>query len=153
VNIGSMGGKLTFPGGGIYHATKHAVEAISDAMRFELAGFGVQVVLLEPGLIRTEFATAAVGSIPAAGDGEGPYAFFNRAVGAFTAGAYEGPLRHLGAGPGAVARKVERAITAARPRSRYVVTPSARLLLAQRALLPDAFWDRVVGTSFPRPRA
>ena len=61
VNVGSMGGKLTFPGGGIYHATKYAVEAISDAMRFELAGFGVQVVLIEPGLIVTEFASAAVG--------------------------------------------------------------------------------------------
>ena len=56
MNVGSMGGKLTFPGGGIYHATKYAVEAISDAMRFELGGFGVQVVLIEPGLIVTEFA-------------------------------------------------------------------------------------------------
>src|SRR5919202_21025 len=50
VNISSMGGKLTFPGGGFYHATKHAVEAISDAMRFEVGGFGVDVVLIEPGL-------------------------------------------------------------------------------------------------------
>ncbi len=57
VNIGSMGGKLTFPGGGIYHATKYSVEAISDAMRFETRGFGVNVVLIEPGLITTEFAS------------------------------------------------------------------------------------------------
>ncbi len=55
VNISSMGGKLVFPGGGAYHATKFAVEAISDAMRFEVAGFGVDVVLIEPGLITTEF--------------------------------------------------------------------------------------------------
>jgi len=149
VNLGSMGGKLTFPGGGIYHATKHAVEAISDAMRFEVAGFGVHVVLLEPGLIRTEFGTTAVGSL--AGASDGPYAAFNRAVGAVTAGAYQGPMRFLGAGPGAVARVVERAVTSRRPRARYVITPSARFMLAQRALLPDAVWDRVVGTSFPRP--
>ncbi len=63
VNVSSMGGKLTFPGGGVYHATKHAVEAISDALRFEVAGFGVEVVVIEPGLIRTEFGETAVGSI------------------------------------------------------------------------------------------
>jgi NADP-dependent 3-hydroxy acid dehydrogenase YdfG len=151
VNVGSMGGKLTFPGGGIYHASKYAVEAISDAMRFELGGFGIQVVLLEPGLITTEFPTTAVGSI--ARDDDGPYARFNRAVGAVTAGAYKGPLRHLGAGPGAVARVVERAVNASRPRARYTVTASARLMLAQRALLPDALWDRMVASSFPRPGA
>src|SRR5918996_2806354 len=53
VNLSSMGGKLTFPGGGFYHATKHAVEAISDALRFEVAGFSVRVIVIEPGLIRT----------------------------------------------------------------------------------------------------
>ncbi len=65
VNVGSMGGKLTFPGGGIYHATKYSVEALSDAMRFEVKGFGVDVVLIEPGLIVTEFATAATAAIDA----------------------------------------------------------------------------------------
>ena len=151
VNIGSMGGKFTFPGGGVYHATKHAIEAISDAMRFETGGFGVQVVLLEPGLIKTEFAATSVGSIADAEDG--PYAHFNSAVGAATANAYEGPIGKLGGGPGAVAKVVEKAITAASPRARYTVTPSARLFLTQRALLPDSLWDRVVGTSFPRPGA
>src|ERR1700737_4430760 len=63
VNVGSMGGRLTFPGGGLYHATKHALEAISDAMRFELRGFGIDVILLEPGLITTEFGEAAVASM------------------------------------------------------------------------------------------
>ncbi len=151
VNIGSMGGKLTFPGGGVYHATKHAVEAISDAMRFESAGFGVQVVVLEPGLIKTEFAATSVGSISKAEDGV--YAHFNSAVGAVTANAYEGPLRKLGGGPGAVAKVVEKAITAESPRARYAVTPSARLLLTLRTLLPDFIWDRVVASSFPRPGA
>src|SRR6266540_3639977 len=63
VNVSSMGGKLTFPGGGIYHATKHAVEALSDALRFEVKGFGVDVVVIEPGLIKTGFADAALGSM------------------------------------------------------------------------------------------
>jgi NAD(P)-dependent dehydrogenase (short-subunit alcohol dehydrogenase family) len=148
VNISSMGGKLTFPGGGIYHATKHAVEAISDAMRFEVRGFGVDVVVIEPGLIRTSFGDAAVGSIPSE---DGPYAEFNSAVGAATARVYDGPLGRLGAGPEAVAKVIERALTASRPRARYKVTASARVLMANRSLLPDRAWDAVVGTSFPRP--
>jgi NAD(P)-dependent dehydrogenase (short-subunit alcohol dehydrogenase family) len=149
VNVSSMGGKLTFPGGGIYHATKHAVEAISDAMRFEVRGFGVDVVVIEPGLIKTSFAETSVGSVPRE-DG-GPYSKFNEAVAAATAGAYEGPLGRLGGGPDDVAKTIERALTARRPRTRYKVTPSARILMAQRRLLPDRAWDAVVGTSFPRP--
>ena len=82
-----MGGRLTFPGGGWYHASKHAVEALSDALRFEVQGFGIDVVVIEPGLIRTDFAETAVGSIPV---GEEPYGRFNAAVGAATAGAYDG---------------------------------------------------------------
>src|SRR4051795_4008846 len=60
VNLSSMGGRFTFPGGGFYHATKYAVEAISDALRFEVRGFGIDVVIVEPGLIRTSFGAAAV---------------------------------------------------------------------------------------------
>ena len=148
VNVSSMGGKLTFPGGGIYHATKHAVEALSDAMRFELRGFGVDVVVIEPGLIKTSFGDAAVASVPA---DDGPYAEFNKAVAAATAGAYEGPLSRLGGGPEDVAKVIEKALTAGRPRTRYKVTASARMLMAQRSLLPDRAWDAVVSTSFPRP--
>jgi short-subunit dehydrogenase len=152
VNVSSMGGKVVFPGGGAYHGTKFAVEALSDAMRFEVRGFGVDVVIIEPGLIRTSFGEAAVGSIDK-GTEDGPYADFNAAVAATTASAYEGPLARLGAGPEAVARTIERAISTKRPRTRYPVTASARFMLAQHALLPDRLWDTVVGTSFPRPRA
>ncbi len=148
VNVSSMGGKLTFPGGGIYHATKHAVEAISDAMRFEVRGFGVDVTVIEPGLIRTSFGDTSVASVP---QEDGPYAEFNSAVAATTAGAYDGPLGRLGGGPDAVAKVIEKAITAERPRTRYKVTASARILMAQRSLLPDRAWDAAVGTSFPQP--
>ncbi len=153
VNISSMGGKVVFPGGGMYHATKFAVEAISDAMRFEVEGFGVDVVIVEPGLIRTSFGDAAVQSIHGGTEEDGPYASFNSAVAATTAGAYDGPLaRFAGAGPEAVAKTIERALRARRPRTRYPVTASARIMMAQHALMPDRLWDRVVGTSFPRPR-
>ena len=144
---------MAFPGGGAYHGTKHAVEAFSDALRFELRGFGVDVVVIEPGLIKTRFGETAVDSIDAAAvDGDDPYADFNAAVGAATAGAYEGPLARLGGGPETVARAIERAISARRPKTRYKVTPSARLILAQRRLLTDRAWDAFLRSQFPQPK-
>jgi NAD(P)-dependent dehydrogenase (short-subunit alcohol dehydrogenase family) len=155
VNLSSMGGKLTFPGGGAYHASKHAIEALSDALRWEVRGFGVRVVIIEPGLITTRFGETAAGSISDSAafepEADDPYAAFNAAVGSATAGAYEGPLARLGAGPEAVARVIERAIASGNPRPRYKVTASARLALAQRALLPDRAWDSVLRSQFPSP--
>ncbi len=151
VNVSSMGGKLTFPGGGFYHATKHAVEAISDALRFEVAGFGIDVVVIEPGLIRTSFGDTAVASIEDATPADGPYATFNAAVGSATAGAYEGGVGRLGGGPETVAKAIEKAISARRPRTRYPVTPSARLIMGQRRLLTDRMWDRFLRSQFPQP--
>ncbi|MDQ3571536.1 MAG: SDR family NAD(P)-dependent oxidoreductase [Actinomycetota bacterium] len=154
VNISSMGGRLTFPGGGVYHASKHAVEAISDALRFEVRGFGVKVVCIEPGLIRTGFGDAAVGSLDEIGAGDAadiPYAGFNSAVATATKETYEGPLGRLGGGPDKVARKIERALATRRPRARYRVTPSAGIFIAQRRLMPDRAWDAFMRTQFPTP--
>jgi NAD(P)-dependent dehydrogenase (short-subunit alcohol dehydrogenase family) len=148
VNMSSMGGRLTLPGGGIYHATKHAVEAISDAMRFEVSGFGVHVVVIEPGIIRSSFGETAAGSVSAR---DGPYAEFNAAVAEANATASDGPLGKLGGEPDDVAKVIEAAIAARRPRSRYRVTASARVLLTQRRLLPDRAWDRVMSAAFRRP--
>ena len=151
VNIGSMGGKLTFPGGGIYHATKYAVEAISDAMRFELQGFGIRVILVEPGLITTEFAHAAVGSTESLDDG--PYAEFNSRVAAVTAGIYESRLASLvGGGPESVAEVIHTAIKNKRPKARYTVTPSATIGILQRQLTPDRAWDLMMRSTFPVPK-
>jgi NAD(P)-dependent dehydrogenase (short-subunit alcohol dehydrogenase family) len=154
VNIGSMGGRLTFPGGGHYHATKHALEALSDALRFEVRGFGIDVVLIEPGLITTDFGEAAAGTmaqVSSAGE-DGPYAGFNAAVGALTKGAYEGPMRRLGAGPDRVAKAIERALAARHPPARMTVTASAKLMLGMRKLLGDRAWDAAMRRQFPQPR-
>jgi NAD(P)-dependent dehydrogenase (short-subunit alcohol dehydrogenase family) len=152
VNLSSMGGKLTFPGGGVYHATKHAVEALSDALRFEVAGFGIDVVVVEPGLIRTSFGDAAAGSMTAEASAEGPYAAFNRHVANTTKEIYEkGPLARLGGDADAVAKVIETAITVRRPKTRYTVTPSATMLLTQRRLLSDRLWDAFLRTQFPQP--
>jgi NADP-dependent 3-hydroxy acid dehydrogenase YdfG len=151
VNIGSMGGRLTFPGGGLYHATKYAVEAISDALRFEVRGFGVDVILIEPGLIVTSFGEVAAGSVSDPGD-DGPYAQFNRSVAKLTAGAYKGPMSKLGGGPEVVAKTIARALKSRRPKARYLITPSAHLMVNQRRFTPDHIWDRIMRTQFPTPK-
>jgi NAD(P)-dependent dehydrogenase (short-subunit alcohol dehydrogenase family) len=160
VNLGSMGGKLVFPGGGHYHATKHALEAISDALRFEVRGFGVDVILLEPGLITTEFGNAAATSMAdtdALDSAEGgaaadPYATFNATVGSVTKGAYDGPMRMLGASPDKVAKVIERAIRRRRAPTRITITPSAKLTIPSRRLMPDRAWDALMRAQFPTPK-
>jgi len=151
VNLSSMGGRLVFPGGGLYHATKYAVEAISDALRFEVRGFGVDVVLIEPGLIVTAFGDTAVASVGTSGDG-GPYAEFNRKVASLTKDAYKGPMSKLGAGPDAVAKTIAKAISVGKPKARYPVTPSAHLMINQRRFTPDKVWDLMMRSQFPTPK-
>jgi NAD(P)-dependent dehydrogenase (short-subunit alcohol dehydrogenase family) len=151
VNMSSMGGKLTFPGGGVYHATKHAVEALSDALRFEVKEFGIEVVVIEPGLIITEFGETAAGSLDEV-DEHGPYAKFNSDVAKLTAEAYTGGMARFGAGPEAVAGKIAKALTTGRPSTRYKVTPSARMIMGMRGLMTDRMWDRFVRSQYPPPR-
>jgi short-subunit dehydrogenase len=149
VNVSSMGANFTFPGGGVYHATKYAVEAISDALRFEVKGFGVNVTVIQPGLIRTEFGATAAAAVE---DGDGPYAAFNASVVKATTEVYEkGPLARLGGDAEDVARAIERAITRRSSRIRVRVTPSAHLLIAQRRMMSAGLWDRFLATQFPRP--
>lgn len=149
VNISSMGGRLVFPGGGIYHGTKFAVEAISDAMRWEVRNFGVDVILIEPGLIKTEFGETAAQAVNDATPSDGPYAEFNQQVASTTAGAYEG---RMGTGPEAVAKRIEKAISRKRPGARYPVTVGARALLGVRRVLPARGWDALMRTQFKPPR-
>ena len=152
VNLSSMGGKLTFPGGGVYHAGKHAVEALSDALRFEVRPFGVDVIVIEPGPIKTRFGDTAIDSIPDAAHNESsPYASFNAAVAAKVREAYEGPMAMMAAGPEAVARVIEKAISARRPKARYPVTVAARMLMGLRRWLPDRAFDAFLRTQFPPP--
>jgi NAD(P)-dependent dehydrogenase (short-subunit alcohol dehydrogenase family) len=149
VNISSMGANFTFPGGGVYHATKYAVEAISDALRFEVKGFGVAVTVIQPGLIRTNFGETAATAVE---QGEGPYAAFNASVVQATTEVYEkGPLARLGGEPDDVARAIEKEIGRRSPHIRVRVTPSAHMLVAQRRMMTAGIWDRFLATQFPRP--
>ena len=151
VNMSSMGGKLTLPGGSLYHATKHAVEALSDALRFEVRPFGVDVVVVEPGPIKTRFGDTAIASIGALGAPDSPYAAFNAVLAQRIREAYEGPMGRFAAGPEAVARVIDTAISAPRPRTRYTVTLAARVLMGLRRWLPDRAFDAFLRTQFPQP--
>jgi NAD(P)-dependent dehydrogenase (short-subunit alcohol dehydrogenase family) len=111
VMVSSMGGRITFPGGSAYHASKYALEALSDVLRYEVARFGVQVVIVEPGLVATAYGTAAVEHL--AGDEHaGPYASFTSGVRAALESSFSHPRRrgrdgraaHRGAGPDARSR-------------------------------------------------
>ena len=146
VNVGSMGGRFTFPVGGYYHATKHAVEALSDALRNEVRGFGIGVSLIEPGLIRTGFAGTALSSGAAAAQGSSPYAGLLAASAGNTTGGYGNRL--VSAGPEAVAKVVRRAIESSHPKPRYVVTPTARALIATRRFGGDRLWDLMMRAQF-----
>lgn len=152
VNISSMGGKLVFPGGGVYHSTKYAVEALSDALRWEVKGFGIDVVIVEPGLIITEFGETAASSVDAAG-ADGPYGGFNASVAKMTEEAYKGPMTKLGGGPEVVADRIAKIVKGRRPRPRYTVTPSAKLIMGARRLTTDRGWDRFMTAQYKRPKA
>ncbi|MGE3402487.1 MAG: oxidoreductase [Vicinamibacterales bacterium] len=148
VNLSSMGGCFVLPGGGYYHATKYAIEAISDALRFEVARFGIEVVVIQPGLIRTSFSDTVVAEMRRGGAPE-PYAHFEAEVARITRESYvKGALARFASEPEDVARTIATALTAPRPKTRYVVSPSAHLLLALRKLLPDRLWDRFLARTY-----
>src|SRR3990172_1553719 len=106
INVSSVGGKVVFPGGGFYHATKWAVEAISEAMRFELRPFGIDVAVIEPGAIQSSYEETSLGARAGGGDGS-PYAQFTRARAERVTAAYAGKI----ASPDAVAKVIEHAAT------------------------------------------
>jgi NADP-dependent 3-hydroxy acid dehydrogenase YdfG len=148
VNISSVAGRVTMPGAGAYAASKYAVEAISDALRFEVRGFGVQVIVIEPGPIRTEFTGTANHAL--AERDTGPYGEYHAAV---AKGDAETDESFIAGKPEHVAAAIERALTAARPKSRYRVTPIARVLPALRKTLGDRGFDAFLRTQVKPPSA
>ena len=147
VNLSSMGGELTLPGGAFYHATKYAVEALSDALRFEVRGFGIEVVVIQPGPIRSGFGDTAVANLAGPAVADSPYGPFRAALAKAIRDAYDGPMARMAGTPEDVAGVIERAIVTEHPRTRYRVTAVARILIGLRRLLPDRAFD-----AFLRPQ-
>jgi NAD(P)-dependent dehydrogenase (short-subunit alcohol dehydrogenase family) len=142
INISSMGGRIHTPFGGWYHATKHAVEALSDCLRMELAPFGVNVVIIEPGAIRTEWGDIAADRLREASAGGAYVALTERTAANLAAGSRSST--RLASPPTVVADAVARAVTARRPRTRYAVGIGAKPLIFLHAVLPDRLFDQVI---------
>ena len=141
INITSMGGKFATPFGAWYHATKFALEGFSDALRQELAPFGIQVVIIEPGAIRTEWGGIAMQSALDA-SGSGPYAArVGRMVDTFG----REDTQRFSSDPAVIARTIVRAATSRRPRTRYAVGAGAKPVVVARRVLPDRVLDAVMG--------
>lgn len=185
LNVSSMGGRITLPGGAFYHASKHAVEALSDALRMEVAQFGIDVVLIEPGPVKTPWNDVAAASLstatPAgteAGPGGGspddggrgpsgpsgpsgasgraadgdPYATYKAAVGASFGRTQAGLVGRFGSTSEDIAKVITQAVTARRPRTRYLINPVAKSLVAMNQVLPARAYDSVMRRQYGLPR-
>ncbi len=140
INISSMGGKIYTPLGAWYHASKHALEGWSDCLRLELAAFGIDVVIVEPGIIQTEFGSVLMEPMLKR-SGKGPYAQLAKNVAKTTEDAYKSDN---GSSPKVIADVVLKAVKAQKPKTRYVAGKLARPLLFVRKWFGDRIFDWVV---------
>jgi len=141
INLSSMGGRIYTPLGAWYHATKHAVEGWSDCLRIELAAFGIDVVVIEPGVIATEFGAVLLEPLLKR-SGDGAYRVLAQGMARATRESYAKP--HTLSPPSVVVDAIARAVQARRPRTRYVAGKFAHLLMFIRKYLGDRVFDRVI---------
>jgi NAD(P)-dependent dehydrogenase (short-subunit alcohol dehydrogenase family) len=138
VNISSIGGKMATPFGGWYHASKFALEGLSDSLRNEVKPFGIDVIVIEPGGIESEWGGIAFNSLVAI-SGKGAYADMALRIGrGFEATRTKNPPASV------IAELIHKAVTAAKPRTRYVAGYLAKPALFMRKLLPDRWMDRLM---------
>lgn len=151
VYVSSILGRFSPPGGGLYQATKHALEAYGDALRLEVAPFGVHVALIEPATVRTRFFETAMTQF--AGRPGSVYQPFYDKMAAWAIEVHEGNTTagRYAETPEQVAEVVGRAVLARHPKARYPVGTLARGALGMRRLLPDSAFDRFVVRQFPAP--
>lgn len=150
INISSVGGRAVGPFGGWYHGTKFALEALSDSLRMELKPFGIDVVVVEPGGIKSEFLDIAASGLQAT-SGNGPYA---DRVKSMLASFTNPRMMSMQSPPQIIADVIARAATVKKPKTRYVAGFGARPLVTLRRLLSDRAFDslisRVSGTPTKR---
>ncbi|MFB9660099.1 oxidoreductase [Glycomyces mayteni] len=140
VNITSMGGKIHTPLGGWYHGTKFALEALSDCLRLEVRPFGIDVVVIEPGGIKTEWGAIAAGRLRQT-SGTGPYAAQAAAV-ADSLSSEANARRN--SPPSIIADAIAKAVTARKPKTRYATGFGAKPLIAVRKILTDRAFDALI---------
>lgn len=147
INTSSMGGKMYTPLGAWYHATKHGLEGWSDCLRFELKQFGINVVVIEPGVIATGWGAIA-GDNMSKYSNNTDYELFANAAASATTDLYKNPGRLTS--PSRVAEVVSTIINSRRPKTRYVVGKYARVLIFVRKYLGDRIFDKLLDTQMKR---
>lgn len=140
VNISSMGGKMYTPFGGWYHATKFAVEGFSDCLRMEVKPFGIDVIIVEPGGIKTEWGTIAANNLESSAKGGAYEEMANSAA---------KNMRELYTGskltsPNVIAKTIVKAVTAKKPKTRYLVGYGAKMGVIARRVLSDRMFDKII---------
>jgi NAD(P)-dependent dehydrogenase (short-subunit alcohol dehydrogenase family) len=157
VNLGSAAGLVTPPTGCPYAMTKYALESLSDALRLEVAPFGIRVALIEPGAVRTRFLANSErhepeddDDGPPEDDDNGPYAVYQANVEKMIVRAHRDGARGVLTADD-VAKVILTAVTARRPKARYKVGPQARLAPVARHLLGDRGWDAFMRRMVPFP--
>jgi len=140
INVTSAGGKIYTPLGSWYHATKFALEAISDCLRMELQPFGIAVIVIEPGGTRTEWGGIAIEKVRAVSGG-GPYAAQADAVA--TVLSSEASQRRLSP-PELIANTIAKAVSTRHARTRYAVGFGVKPLIFLHSVLPDRWFDAIL---------
>lgn len=140
VNISSMGGKMYTPFGGWYHATKHALEGWSDCLRMETQPFGIDVVIVEPGGIKTEWGIIASDNLKKT-SGTGAYAEAALKAAEGTAKIY---TSNQLSDPTVISDTILKAVTAGKPKTRYATGRFAKLSLFLRKWLSDRMFDKMI---------
>ncbi len=146
INVSSIGGKMYEPLGAWYHATKFAVEGLSDSLRIELKPHGIGVSIIEPAGTQSEWGTISAKGLLAS-SADGPYAAQAVVVAAALATTDKAGQS---SSPEVVAEAIVHAATAPRPRTRYPVGRNARTILLLRRLLPDRAFDAVLWSIYKR---
>jgi short-subunit dehydrogenase len=142
INVSSIGGRITFPMMGVYHASKYAVEALSDALRMELAPLGIHVSIIEPGPIQTNFVATLNNEAEAYRQGSLYSSVFE------VADKVEAQAMAMAPGPKVISRAIYQAVTARRPKARYVAPLSAHLRLKALQLVPLRLRDWIMRAMF-----
>jgi short-subunit dehydrogenase len=145
VNMGSIGGRIASPFAGPYSASKFALEALTDALRMELHPWGLHVAIVEPGTVATPIWEKSVARADRLVQALPPQAqtLYGAALSAARASAERTGKEGLGVPPEVVARAVAHALTARRPKTRYLVGWDARIAMLF-TLVPDRLRDRVM---------
>jgi NAD(P)-dependent dehydrogenase (short-subunit alcohol dehydrogenase family) len=149
INVGSIGGTFTAPGAGAYHASKWAVESFTDALRFEVASFGIAVILIQPTGVYTQFDKKLAQTLPDTGP-DSPYAVFKANHLRATEQMFRGRNVAGIVQPEEVARVIAHAANVRRPRTRYKVGLSAHIYSGLRRVVSDRTWDWLMGLQFAR---